>query len=225
VQYVIKQGEWRGTALDVQRVSRKRLDDSIAEHPMPKPPLKKAADLGMPAWGDPNETVEDTRDVDYLAKLARYNADFSREMLDGIIAEAVSIPDDVEEKATKALVALKAVNESAGTRKSDLLRLVLCHDDDLSAIADLVFYLSTVTPRGIAEAGERFGVTWNGQKLSPFVRGNTRIKAKGEFGDRTAAKWARYTWEAFCELTGPEQSSYVAHYRLQTKLVLLQAKR
>jgi CHAD domain-containing protein len=224
VQYVIKQGEWRGTALDVQRVSRKRLDDSIAEHPMPKPPLKKAADLGMPAWGDPNETVEDTRDVDYLAKLARYNADFSREMLDGIIAEAVSIPEEVEEKAREALDALP-LERQAEPRKSDLLRLVLCHDDDLSAIADLVFYLSTVTHRGIAEAGERFGVTWNGQKLSPFVRGNTRIKAKGEFGDRTAAKWARYTWEAFCELTGPEQSSYVAHYRLQTKLVLLQAKR
>jgi len=223
-EYVLTNERWRGTKLNVGRIPRQQIDAFIAENPQPSPPVRKAADLGIEVWGDPEATVEWVDDPEFRVQSQRWQLVFGRKMVD-VFAGVVEAPQDVEALAFAELEEMNRAELAAGGDRAEMLWSVLCDEGDMAEVVRLVLYESTVTVRGLLEAQRFYNVRWNG-KLVPVMAKDRRwlATANSVFGDRLAARKDGITWEEFCELSGPEQSKVVALYRLQDELTAIRTR-
>jgi hypothetical protein len=208
VEYVTR----GGYRLKIGRVPRQRIDQFVASHPMPDPPTKT-----VEVWGEIPEEVPDYDDPAYKQKLLAFYADFGFGQLE-LITEAVQVlpgADSVSDLYAMGLI----------QTKTSPLPFVTRNRAELQDIVEEVFYNSTVTPRGIYEAAQLFGVRWRGGLINPLAIPPTGATANGVYGDRLAARWHGYRdWDAFCELSGPRQSEIVALYRIDNRLQVLMAR-
>jgi len=221
--YIIQWGQWEGTRLGIGRVPRQLLDKFTAEHPEPEPPLKKASELGIEVWGDPNERLPDHDDAEYLAGREVWNRTFSLEMVD-LIADAITVPKETEAAALLELEEMRALSlvESGGAIPSFL---ALLDERDQKGIVEQIFYNSTVTIRGLVEAARAYNVRWQGKKVPVAGRLRGPAQASGIFEARLVATWVHLQWPEFCELAGAEQSAHVALYRYKNRLTELAARK
>ncbi len=213
-----------GFRLGIGRIDRREIDKFAGERPIPRPPVKSAVELGIPVFGgaeaEDAEMLPIWDDPEYLEELQNYYQKIGSEEFD-LIAGVITLLDDVSEKT------LAEVNEFGidTSDPADFLRFIILDNDyDLAKLTALVFYNSTVTPRGMAEAVKAFGVTFN-DELVALTTKSGQAKASPLFGHRQAARENNYTWEEFCTLPGPEQSAVVAFHRLGERLQWLMTKR
>ena len=216
MEYTIERGRYSGVRLDVGRIPRRQIDEFVARHPQPEPPEKLASDLGIEVWGDPDAVVIDRNDPDYIRSAIKWRLLFGEQM-GALVADAVSIPDDIAGKATGELEELSGVGINAPPTPSSILKFVVASDHDMAQIIDLSLYLSTVTVRGLKEAEREFGVRVRGRPVG-VLSSKGEITASRSFVDRLSARWAGYTWTDFCELDGPEQSRIVAAHIIESKV-------
>jgi len=206
-----------GVRLEIGRIPRQEIDRFVAAHPMPEPPTRKQA-----AFGGIEEDVPVLDDPGFQRAMMDYYVKMGHDQVD-LIAGAVEIVGDIEALLVEAdeLREIGVIEDEA-----DLLRhLILGNTDDLAAVVGEVFYLSTVTERGIDEAKRMFNVTWAGQGVETWHVAGTPGRYGQAFEDRLAAKFGGYNWGEFCELGGPQQSAAVAFYRLSNRLEALMAQR
>ena len=205
-----------GVRLEIGRIPRQEIDRFVAAHPMPEPPTRKQA-----AFGGIEEDVPVLDDPGFQRAMVDYYIEMGNAQVD-LIVGAVEIVGDIEALLVEAdeLRAIGVIEDEA-----DLLRhLILGNTDDLAAVVGEVFYLSTVTERGIDEAKRMFNVTWAGQGVETWHVAGTPGRYGQMFQDRLAAKFGGYNWGEFCELSGPQQSAAVAFYRLSNRLEALMAQ-
>lgn len=223
-EYILKNARWRGTHITIGRIPRQQIDTFIAENPQPSPPMRKAADLGIEVWGDPEATIEHVDDPEYVAEAQRWQLVFGRKMVN-VFADAVDVPQDVEAQALAELEELNRAGIAAGSDRAEMLWSVLCDDSDMAEVVQLVLYESTVTVRGLLEAQRFYNVRWAGRPVPVMAKDRRwRATANSVFGDRLAARRDGKQWEVFCELSGPEQSKIVALYRLQDELTAIRLR-
>lgn len=204
-----------GVRLRISRIPRQLIDEFVARKPAPEPPARE-----VKTWAGDTEQVLDHDDAEYLLERQAHQIAFGREMM-GLLVQAVEMPTCAGRQAE--LDELQALG-LAGDNATYLCHKALRSDDDLNAVVELVFYLSTVTARGLLEAQREFGVTWRDKPLQVLGGPTGRAQANGAFGDRQAAHWARWKWIDFRELPGPEQSRIVALYRLTNRLEVLASR-
>ncbi len=200
-----------GAVLEVGRVDRRVIDRYVGEHPPPEPPTRR-----VEAWGGEVEDLPDYNDATYRARLALYNMRFWNELL-AKITDVVR----VETVTTECMARIAELRAARMPNADDPARAILYYlidDDEATSLIELVWYLSTVTVRGIKEAIARFAPHLRGKPVNVFGGPRALYSAMPEFWDRLAAQWAGYTWEQFCELSGPEQSAIAATYRLKLRM-------
>jgi hypothetical protein len=218
-EYVVRAGPYAGTRLEIGRVDRRIVDNFVAENQEPEPPERKASEMGIEIWGEPDQLLKDYKDADYQAARAEWNLKFGLEMFT-LLAEAVRVPEQAAREAEIEARDLAALGIAADAGKPSLLANVLASSaDDLSEIVEIILYNSTVTIRGLVEAAQAYNVRWRGKKVPVVEPPSGPLKCNGVLGDRLAAQWAGYThWDEFCELPGPEQSAIVALFRYKGKI-------
>jgi len=214
-----------GLRLGIGRLARREIDAFIGKRPIPKPPVRSAADLGIPIFGgavaEADELLPIWDDPAFLADMLKHRVQMFEEELD-LVAPAISLLDEPDPESIMSL-------EEAGLLRpgnmADLLRHIVLNDAEIVAVIELVFYNSTVTPRGLREAEARFDVQWDDLRLNVMEIGEKRAQASSLFSSKKTARDAGLAWEEFCNLTGPEQSEEVAFSILSTRLECLMAKR
>jgi len=195
-----------GVVLEIGRVDRRALD---ALHvPEPTPPTRP-----VETWGGVVENVPDRQNSAYQQVLYEWRVTVWRTQLRAI-APALTVALDAAQR--QHLDALRAIGLGDGT-PSDFLRL-LVDTPDQAAIVEAVYYQSTVTARGIAEAAERLAYTWRGRPLQTWAVGYTHGQRGALAVDMQAAFRSGLTWTQFCDLDGPTQSAHVAFWNLEDKL-------
>lgn len=201
-----------GVVLGLSRIPRQHIDNYVALNPAPEPPL-----VEVQVFGGVPEKIEDENDATYRAQLAAYNLRMGHAEFD-LIAQALEILHPEDWRSDERTAELTSLGIYIPTQTEYLRYVALSESEDLKAVMEHVLYLSTVTQRGIEEAEQTFGVEWMGVSLEqhPNPRGNLRLSAL--FQARLAATDLGYTWEKFCELTGPEQSAAVAQYLCTLKV-------
>lgn len=195
--------------MELSRLPRLVIDDFSNDNQPPEPPKRK-----VQVFGGVEEEIDDLKDDRYLKAMQAYYLMMGDKMID-VIAPAVEIIDPVE---SRTIQELEELGINAHTVAAQLRFLYLDDDDDFGRVTGLVWYLSTVTPRGLVEASNRFNVRWQGKQLSPFSGGFAGLKASAEFNQRRAALRQGYDWHRFCELTGPEQCRIVVMDGLENKI-------
>lgn len=207
-----------GLRLEISRIPRQVIDDFLAGEMPPEPPIRE-----VEAWGGITEEVPVLDDPGYLAAMQQYYLQLGDGQID-LIAPAVGLPPDCGAVELEELRALGLAEEGDG--KADLLRyVVLANEEDLGNVTELVFYNSTVTERGIAEAKARFGVTWHKLPVAAWHVPSSPAGYNLEFEARRVGREAGYKWGEFCKLSGPEQSAEVALQRLGSRLAWLESQR
>lgn len=202
-----------GVELRVGRIPRQSIDRFIAAHPPPEPPT-----VEVETWAGDTEEVLDHDAPEYQRAMTAYYTATGYAQLE-LIAGAIEIVD----AAAPELADLRGLGIAPD--KASLLRHVLVQSGaDLETVTEAVFYNSTVTPRGIMEAADLFGVTWRGKPVNPFAGKKSNGKANGAFNHRQAAALSGYNWTAFCEMSGPEQSEIVCFRLLSARLDILQQR-
>ena len=219
MSYLVKRGRWAGVRLNVGRVPRQRIDDFVSQHPEPDPPRKKAADLGIEVWGDPDEEVPDHTDAGYQEARREWELRFSHEMV-GLLSTVVELAQGQPE-VEREIGEMRVLGLASG--EATMLLLSSLGRDDLREIVELILYNSTVTLRGLVEAARSYNVRWRGRKVAVAGKVSGPAQASSVFEARIAARWAHYRWSEFCELSGPEQSEVVALRRYENKLESLMA--
>jgi hypothetical protein len=206
-----------GVRLELGRIPRQDIDEFVRAHPLPEPPMQE-----IEAFGGVTEEVPMHDDQTYQRELREYYQRLGEEQI-GLIAPAVQVLDGEPLAEMEELRALQIVEDDS---HADVLRYVVLGDaEDLTEVVRRVFYNSTVTQQGIDEASAAFGVEWLGQPVGAWKVPSTPGKYGAAFEARKAARYSGYAWEAFCTLTGPEQSAVVAFYREDTRLEALMVKR
>lgn len=203
-----------GVALKIERVDRRELDKFAAVYPAPRPPTRP-----MEVWGGATELVEDENDPDYVRAAVAYRVRLTKLQFD-LLASAMTILD-YDWQQDDALQELVEMGIATLTKRDYLAFVALGDQADLRRATDEVLYLSTVTERGIEEAEHSYDVSWYGQALSKFKIKTTAGRYSRMFEERKAAQYSHYSWDAFCDLPGCEQSAIVAFYRLDTRLAYL----
>jgi len=201
-----------GVELLIGRIPRQHIDRFIAQYPQPEPPM-----VEVETWAGDAEEVANYDAPEYKQAMLDYYTETGYAQIE-LIAEAIEVDTGSADFADL---------ESLGivTDKASFLRHILVQNPvDLEAVTEAVFYNSTVTPRGIMEAADLFGVTWRGKRVSPFVPDKTGAKANAVYGDQLAARWAGWRWEGFYSLPGVRQSEIVALYRLDSRLQILMSR-
>lgn len=208
--------------LEIGRLPRQIIDEFLVARLPPEPPTREAE-----AFGGIVEEIPVLDDPTYLAELQTYYTRLGDEQID-LVAEAVVIIETpgLFRKGQAEMDDLIA----AGIVETDdyisrLRYVILASDEDLGNVIELVFYNSTVTARGIEEAGRAFNVTWMGQPVSAWRVPRVPGRYSQRFEDRKVATHNHYTWRAFSALPGPEQSAQVAFYRLSMRLEWLMSQR
>ena len=193
-----------GLVLDIGRIDR-RLLDALAV-PEPQPPTRP-----VETWGGLVEQVPVYADPSYRRAIQKWRTTVWRKKLK-VISTALSF----DLPANNDMAALQAIGLAQNTH-ADYLRLNVCAADQVS-IVDEIYYQSTVTARGIAEAAERFNYTWRDKPLEAWAVGYSPGKRGILAVDYRASMRSGMTWPQFCELTGPEQSAIVAFWNLEDRL-------
>ncbi len=215
-----------GFRLGIGRIDRREIDRFAGERPIPEPPVKTAAELGIPVFGgvEDEELLPIWDDPKFLADVMKYRIRMFDEELD-LVASAITLLDDLDPIAAKPL-------EDAGLLRpgnvADALRyIVLKNDTEIAKLVEAVLYNSTITPRGLREAEEKLDVQWDNIRLNVAGGGEKRSRASAVFNGRKAAQAANMSWNEFCELTGPEQSEEMAFFILNSRLecLMVQSKR
>jgi hypothetical protein len=193
-----------GIPISVGRVDRRLLDAIVL--PEPQPPVRQ-----VETWGGVTESVPVYTDPAYERAMQGWHSRLWRESLDVIaLALSFTIPENND------LAALAAIGLARGT-PADYLRLSICAADQIALVA-AVYYQSTVTQRGIAEAAQRFNYTWRDKPLEAWTIGYSYGKRGALAVDYRAAVRSGMTWPQFCALPGPEQSTCVAFWMLEDRL-------
>jgi hypothetical protein len=159
------------------------------------------------------EEIPDYKNAEYQQALYNWRVQIWREQLRAI---AAAITFSLTSEARQKLEALQAIGMGTGT-DADFLRFCVCEADQ-AAIVEAVYYQSTVTQRGIAEAEERLNYTWRDKPLSIWTVGYTYGKRGALAVDMRAAFRSGLTWQQFCALSGQEQSLLVAFWSLEERL-------
>ena len=207
--------------LEVGNLPRQIIDKFLVTRLPPEPPTREAG-----AFGGIVEEIPVLDDPAYLAQLQTYYTRLGDEQID-LVAEAVEIIDMPErEAALVEMEDLRSLNLAEGDNHATWLRhIILADDEDLASVIELVFYNSTVTVRGISEAGRAFNVTWMGQPVTAWHVPRVPGRYSQQFEDRKVARYSGYKWQEFSTLPGPEQSAEVAFYRLSMRLEWLMMQR
>ena len=196
-----------GHTLALGRIQRQAIDDFAAENKPPDPPMREAE-----TWTGIVQVV-DYDAPEYQQAMGKYNADTHLAQLD-LIAGAVEIISDASNIEEMQLLGLPQ-------KKAALLAFLIQDRNDIRTIIEIIFYNSTVTEQGIIDAAKRFGVKWNGVAVNPFAIPHSGATSFGVYGDQLAARWGGYTWEDFCQLSGPRQSEVVTLCRLENLLQII----
>jgi len=201
-----------GVELRIGRIPRQSIDRFVAEHPYPDPPM-----VEVETWAGDTESVPDYEAVEYRRDVLDYYSNTHHAQLD-LIADAVQIVDD-----TSIETELRALGLPQ-TKASQLLFLTQS-PAELRNVVEEVFYQSTVTPRGIMDATQLFGVKWRGKPVDLLAIPGSGATANAVYGDRMAARWGGYIdWGVFCKLPGPRQSEIVALCRMDNRLQTLMVR-
>lgn len=196
--------------LQLDRIDRRILDKFAIKSPPPVPPIKE-----VEVWGGVTEKIEDKTDKTYLRQLLAYRVGLVRDQFD-ILSGAINT--SVDWQNSQKLFEFIDADICESTYKHWLWFVALDDREVFDNVVDEIFYLSTVTERGIKEAEEVFSVTWFGKSIDTFRIKATEARYTQLFEDREAARFALYTWDDFCDLPGYEQSAIVAQYRLKAKI-------
>lgn len=203
----------RGVRLEIGRIPRQQIDDFTLRYVPPEPPVRE-----VEAFGGITEEMPILDDPAYLERLLAYYVRLGDEQIE-LIASAVRIVGPRSEALLAELEDLRKLDLAEEDDWPAHLRFsVLADDEEMGTVVGLVFYNSTVTEKGIAEASRAMAVTWMGQPVEGWRMPGTPGRYGQLFEARRAARYSEYTWEGFCGSTGPEQSAAVAFYRLSTKL-------
>lgn len=203
-----------GIRLAIGRVPRQDIDNLLARHPLPEPPTRPVT-----VWGDVTEDEPVWDDPTYQAALTNYWLRFGREQLT-VVAPAVTIVSGEQADLRE----LQEVGITGSDPASQLRAGVLTTTADLQAVVELVFYRSTVTQRGIDEATAAFRVLWLDKPVLAWKVPGAPAEYAPLYRDRQAARSAGYSWERFCQLPGPEQSTEVAFHLIENRLHWLMSK-
>jgi len=168
------------------------------------------------------EQVPDLDAPEYQQELGRYYRNLCKSQVE-LIAQAVTLPTSIDFGELDELLEGELIQIPVNSREVGFLLYVL-DADDLAAIVQIIFYNSTVTERGIAEARARFGVKWMNKSIMAWGVPGTPGAYNLEFEARRAARYSLVTWHNFCSLTGSEQSAIVCFYRMDARLDYFQAE-
>lgn len=213
-----------GIELSVKGISRKVIDAFLLYRSPPEPPLKT-----IKIYGGLEEQVPDYEAESYKREYEHYVTAMAQDQF-LLIAYAVTFDvNPYDNKMFNELIQVGVIEPSNKEEANfDFLRFVAMEQvADSALVMNEVLYLSTVTQEGIEEAGDLFNVTWHSKRVELFGIPRTNARFTQHFEDRSAAKYAGVPWTTFIELTGPEQSAIVAHYRVSQRLdwLLSQQKR
>jgi len=191
-------------------VDRRLIDRLRLGHEEPSPPTRTVM-----AWGDVEEEIPIYDDPTYQAQMIEYHLWLAEEEI-GILIDAVTILDadaiDWSELGELGELGLVIPNEKIG------LLLYLINDSDKAGIIEQIFYHSTVTTRGIAEAERAYNITWYDQSVYAWRIPGTPGRVGDLFEARQAARFSHLSWDEFCDLSGPEQSAVWVFRRLSRRL-------
>ena len=205
----------QGYKLRLGQVDRRLIDRLKLGREEPKPPVRTVM-----AWGEIEEEIQILDDPGYQSEMMTYHLWLAKEQA-VVISTAITLLDeeiDWTELFELQDLGLEFVDANVG---------FLCYlltDYDRANVVALVLYHSTVTARGIAEAEQAYGVTWLHKPVAAWRVPGIPAELSFEFEARRVAKAAGYNWPSFCELSGPEQSAEVCHYRISNKLAWLEAE-
>ena len=204
-----------GTELLISRIHRTAIDKLVAVRPAPEPPTRK-----VEIFGGLEEDVPIWNDEVYQSQLRNYRLALGQDELQ-LIYPAVKV---VGEGPGPVPDLLALFDKAELTDFEKLQLVVLANHNDLEQVVDLVFYLSTVTPRGLQEAHDSFGVTWYDKPVMAYKIPGSPAMYNQLYRDRQAAQLNGYNWHSFCEMTGPQQSEVVSFHMLSQTLEYFQAK-
>ena len=203
-----------GARLKLRRISREILDDYSQTRPLPQPPTRKVT-----VWGGVEEEIECPDDPDYQIELSAYLLEVAYDQTT-MLLPAIEILTDWQTDADF----LEMVEcDAAEFCERDWLMHRLTASEWREVVGE-IFYLSTVTERGIDEASLVFNVSWNGKPVEAWRVRKLPAKHSALFEARNAAQWGGYKWGEFCALPGKEQSAIVAHKRINDRLDALIAQ-
>lgn len=206
-----------GHRLAIGRIHRDVIDQFAGDKPPPEPPIRTAAEMGIKVFGglEDDEEILDWDDQEYLEAATAYNLTFWNDRLE-LLASEIKPISGLTDADQDELIALEEIHGELD--HVGLLRYIFIKSELDAAQAVLaVLYNSTVTIGGVREAAKRYGVKWKERPVPIEIR-DSPLWAGREFSDRRTARYCGYTWHEFCQLTGPEQSSFSAFHLLDVRV-------
>lgn len=203
-----------GVTLEIVRIHRSLIDTYARDNPVPEPPTKE-----VQVFGGVLERVEDKEDPAYLAQLMTYNLQMAN-LEFGLIVQAVRIMDP-NWSADPRIAEMTSIGMDADSAPLYLRYIALSVEADLVHVMREVQYLSTVTDRGIQEAMQAFSIEWHGVPLQKHRSPPGKLRASLYYQARVAATDLGITWDDFCELPGPLQSTAMAQHQCKMKIEYL----
>jgi len=189
-----------GSVVTCNRIDRRLLDALWVNEMPPQPPVSQ-----VEVWGGIFEDVHHYDDENYLISMGLYRLKIE----DRIIA---LFKDVTEYQASKD--DQTEADELAALSSVDFFRdVILADENDRNQYINTCVYLSTVTEIGIQDALRKFNVTYMGKPILELSMPGSYAERFQVFEDRQAARYGKISWQQFCELSGPEQSEYVAFMR------------
>ena len=207
-----------GFELTVIGISRKALDAFLLYRKRPVPPLKT-----VKAYKGFEEHIPDYDDAGYQEEYNAYVTAIAMDRFSLVIAAVTFDFNPFEREEFKTLVDAGIVSITTEDQaRSDFVQFVaLSAMTDIVLVMNEILYLSTVTERGIQEAGDAFDVTWLGKRIESWGVPGSKVKFTNHYEDRETACVYGLSWNEFCNLTGPEQSAFVAHNRIKNRIAWL----
>lgn len=197
-----------GSLVKCDRVDRRLIDSIWTANPPPQPPVIK-----VEVWGGVEE-MPDYNDEEYEFRMGIYRLQIEHDIFSAF-ADVTEF--DASETDLAAYATLKIFEQI------ELFRdVILGDDEDRKCYLDTCLYLSTVTEIAILDAIKRFGVTYLGKAIHKLALPGSYAERMQVFEDWQAAKYGNISWQRFCELSGPEQSEYVAFMRVDQAVKIRQ---
>jgi len=206
-----------GVLLLLKQIPRRVIDNYAAAHQIPEPPTKM-----VQVFGGSVEHVPDTDNPAYQSDLALYYLNMADSELD-VLAGGITVLEPARWENDPRIEEIQSLGIPVKTI-TDYLRYIALTNEDMQAVAEKILYMSTVTRQGIEDAEARLKIEWGNAPLDRYRDPPSQLKASLLFTSREAAREYGYTWQQFCELTGPEQSAVVAQYQCSSKIQWLQSE-
>lgn len=211
-----------GVKLSFVKIERQEIDDFRAEHPLPVPPQ-----VEIEVWGG-TEMVPNLDDNDFLLNLADHmmslHLEYSKLILPYVTAHSSNELRKVK-KDFDEMIRMEVLDIEDNQELMFLAFGILSENDDLRNLVDEMLYHSTVTPRGIQEAIDRFKVSWGDLPVMSYRPPDGMASSTDLFEHRQAAKYSLVPWVDFCELSGPEQAEIVVFRRMELRLAWLRDRK